>query len=219
MTGTWRALGRGWPVFVPVIIAQAALQSLLITSDPVPESSWSFVALTVGSLLVVLVAVWLTTCTASAAVDGVPRQGLRRAVRRPGVLVWALAVGVVTVAASMLSLWLTPLVLLLGAFVLPAAAATERSPVVATAYRPVVQAPARTALAVLGALVLAVLSWVVALLLGFFITGVLAAFLTWLWFGAATAFVLCLWCSLHGHGRRPQPALDGSALDGAAPPA
>ena len=200
--GTWRAIARGWPVFVPVILVEAGVQALLVLSDPVPEWSAGFLALLLVSLLALLGAVWLTVGAASAAVDGTGGL-LRRAVRRPIIVVWALAVGVVAVAVSLLQLWATPLVLLLGAFVLPAAAADDPGNLFARAYRPIVRTPVRWVLAVLAAVVLAVVTWVVALSLGFFITGALGAVLTWLWFGVAATFVLALWCSLY---RRATPA-------------
>ena len=50
--GTWRALARGWPVFVPVIVVEAAVQALLVWSDPVPEWNVGFVGLLVGPRLV-----------------------------------------------------------------------------------------------------------------------------------------------------------------------
>jgi hypothetical protein len=189
-------------VFVPVIVVEAAVQALLVWSDPVPEWNVGFVGLLLVSLLALLAAVWLTVGAASAAVDG--SGGLvRRAVTRPAIVAWALAVGVIAVAASLLQLWATPFVLLLGSFVLPAAAVTDDGNLFARAYRPVVRTPLRWLLAVLAAVALAVVTWVVALLFGFFITGALGAALTWLWFGVAATFVLALWCSLY---RRATPA-------------
>jgi hypothetical protein len=203
--GTWRAIARGWPVFLPVIAGEAGVQALLVLSDPVPEWSAGFLALLLVSLLALLAAVWLTVGAASAAVDGSGGL-LRRAVRRPIIVAWALAVGVVAVAVSLLQLWAAPLVLLVGAFVLPAAAADDPGNLFARAYRPVVRTPVRLVLAVFGALVLAVVTWVIALNFGFFITGALGAVLTWLWFGLASTFVIALWCSLY---RRATPATAG----------
>ncbi len=198
--GTWRALARGWPVFVPVIVVEAGVQALLVLSDPVPEWSAGFLALVLTSLVALLGAVWLTVGAASAAVDGTGL--LDRAWRRPIIVAWALAVGIVAVAASLLQLWATPFVLLLGSFVLPAAAVDDPGNLFARAYRPVVRTPVRWVLAVLAAVVLAVVTWIVALSFGFFVTGALGAVLTWLWFGVAATFVLALWCALY---RRATP--------------
>jgi hypothetical protein len=200
--GTWRAIARGWPVFVPVIVVEAGVQTALVLSDPVPQWSTGFLALLLISLLALLAAVWLTVGAASAAVDGTGGL-LRRAVRRPIIVAWALAVGVVAVAVSLLQLWVTPLVLLVGAFVLPAAAADDPGNLFARAYRPVVRTPVRWVLAVLAGVALAIATWVAALSFGFFITGALGAVLTWLWFGVAATFVIALWCSLY---RRATPA-------------
>lgn len=194
--GTWRTLAGGRRMFVPVVVGNAVVQTLSVVSDPVPGLSVGFVAVTAVSTLAVLVAVWLTVCAASAAVDGVPRHALLRARQHMGVLGWALGILLLTAAAVALAVWLGAVVLVLGLFVLPAAATGER-PVLVAGYRPVVRSPLRSALAVLAAVVAVVLSWMVALLLGFFVTGAGAAALTWLWFGLVTTVLLCLWCSLY----------------------
>ena len=47
---------------------------------------------------------------------------LRQTWRRPAIVTWALAIGLVAVGASVLEIWLTPLLMVLGAFLLPVAA-------------------------------------------------------------------------------------------------
>ena len=199
--GMWSAAASGWRIFVPVVVGDAAAQALLVASDPVPELSWGFAGLVAGSLLAVLLAVWLTVCVASAAVDGLPRQGVARARQRPLVLAWAAGFGALAIGAAVLQPLAAPLALILGAFVLAAAAAGDRSP--AAGFRPIMRAPVRYALAVLAALVAAAVTWALALVLGLFVTGVLAAAWTWLWFGLISTLALCLWCSLYRRARNP----------------
>jgi hypothetical protein len=194
--GAWRAIGRGWPVFIPIIILEAAAQALLVVANPTPAVSPGFSLLVLGSAAALLVGVWLTIGAAVAAIDDGTRSAIiRDCGRRPVVLLWALAVGVVAVGAGLALLWLTPLVLLVGALVLPSAARSQR-PVLSAALRPVTSAPLRVVLYLIATVLLAVLTWVVALLLGLFITGPLAAGITWLWFGLVATFVLCLSSSL-----------------------
>lgn len=212
-----RALARGWRVFVPTIIVDAAVQSLLIVSDPQPTFSWSFCGLVLLSLVVLLAAVWLTGAAASAAVDDVAGQALERAWQRPSILAWTAGIGAVSVGASLLEIWLAPLVLILGVFLLPVAAAGDRA-VLPRAWVPIVRAPVRTLLAVVAVIVLALVSWVIALVLGFFVTGVLGAAITWLWLGLVGSYVLCLWCSLY-HGSAGLPRAEESAEGPARLPA
>lgn len=215
--GVWRTFAHGWRVFLPVVLGEAAVQTALLASDPQPEASASFLALLAVSSAALLVAVWLTVAAASAAVDGDPRDALRRARHRPVLLTWALAVGVLAAATSLLVLWLAPIVLLFGAFVLPAVAVDDEGGLFARAVRPLVRTPLRAVLCVLAAIGLAAITWVVALVLGFFLTGLPAAALTWLWFGLVATFVICLWCSLY---RRANPVgAEVVAPDGTLAPA
>lgn len=197
---TFRCLARTWRVTVPVVVGEAAVQSLLVLPDPVPGTGALFLLEVVASALAVLLGVWWVVGAATAACAGADPVGWRAAVRRAAVLGWAAAVGVVAVAGSLLAPWVAPVVLVLGGFVLPAAAAGE-SRVLWAAGRPFVRVPVRTLLAVLGALVLAALSAVVALLGGFFWAGWLGAAVSWLWLGAVTAVVLCGWCVLAARAR------------------
>jgi hypothetical protein len=197
-----RALLRGWRVFVPVIILDAAAQSLLVWSNPTPKFSWQFSGLVLLSLLALLAAAWLTTAAASAAVDDVGGLALQRIRRRPVIVAWLVAIGIVAVAASLLEVWMAPIALILGAFVLPPAAAEE--PVLRRAWSPIVRRPLGTVGLLVGVIVLALVTWIVALVLGFFVTGVLGAAITWLWFGLVGSYVLCLLCSLYRRSTNPQ---------------
>ena len=80
--GTWRAIARGWPVFVPVISWKPACRRCWCCRtrcrSGVPGSSPSCSSRS----LALLAAVWLTVGAASAAVDGTGGL-LRRAWRRP----------------------------------------------------------------------------------------------------------------------------------------
>ena len=186
--GAWEGAFVSWRVAVPVIVGNAAVQAATVLGDPVPDVSLGFVGVLLGSVAVLLVAVWFTVGAAEAAVAGRAREGWRYAVRRPLVLVWALGIGAVAVAASLLAVWLLPVVLALGAFLLPPPG--ERSRPVA-ALVTIGHSPFRAVLLVVVALVVAALSGVVALLFGLFVTGALSAALVWLWLGAVSTVLLC----------------------------
>ena len=193
--GFWAALRSGWRGFVPVVLGHAVLQGLLVLGDPTPEATWSFALRALVSVLAILVLVWLVVCWARVAADSDRRSGWSLARRRPAVLAWAAGLGVVAFVAVLVHLYLTPVALLLAAFVLPQVAAAASRPV-PRAFETVRQAPLRTVLSVLAFTGLLILGWVVALLLGFFVTGVLAAVVTWLWFGASTVVLACVFTAL-----------------------
>lgn len=166
-----------------VIVVHAAVQALLVLNDPTPGQTVDFLLAAVVSGVVLVAAVWLVAVLVSGPVpqrDGAvePEPG---AVRpwRPVVLLRVIVLGALAVAASLLSPLLVPVVLVLGAPLLVARPAVYRRPIALlwTAF----------------GLVLAAVSWGGALLLGFFVTGPVAAFATWLWFGAAAAFLLRRW--------------------------
>jgi hypothetical protein len=190
----WRAAQSGWRVFVPVTVGEAALQALLILGDPTPTFGWGFAAAAVGSFAAIVVAVWLTACAASAAVEGAPRAALARAWRAAGALGWIAGSGLVGAAVAVAELPLAPVALLVALFGLPAVARGD-SPI--AGYRCVARAPWRYLAAVALAVLAVLLSWIVAFALGLFLTGTAAAALTWLWFGIASTVLLCLWCSLY----------------------
>jgi hypothetical protein len=183
-------------VFAPIVIVEAAVQAALVLPDPTPAWSWSFIGLVAVSAVAVLVAVWLVVVTASAVLDEDGPFGPDRALRRPGVLGWALVVGILAVAAAGLEVWLAPLVMLIGGFVLPPAARGDRR-VLVVAWRPFRHRPLRTALHLVAAVLLVAVSWVIALVCGFFVTGSLGAAVMWLWFGLAATYVLCQWSAVY----------------------
>lgn len=185
--GAWEAAFVSWRVAVPVIVGNAAVQASTVLADPVPETGVGFVALVLGSVASLLVAVWFTVGAAQAAVAGRAREGWRTAIRRPLVMVWALGLGIVAVAASLLAVWLLPVVLALGAFLLPPPGDRSR-PVAALVI--IRRSPFRALLLVIIALVVAGLSAMVALLFGLFVTGALSAALLWLWLGAVSTVLL-----------------------------
>jgi hypothetical protein len=230
--GGWHAAVAGWRVFVPVVLLNAGVQAALVTSDPVPATSWAFGLLVAASAAAVLVTVWLVSRAALVACDeGARRRSTQqertgttsrrrsrssRAIpagadghprkslllRRPRGLAWVAGIGVLTIAVAVLAWWATPVALIIGAFVLPPAVDGVRHPV-GGGVRTVRRHPGRAAVIAVGVLALAVVTWVIELLLGFFVTGMLAAALTWVWLGVVLVLVMCWSCSLY---RRATPA-------------
>lgn len=170
------------------VLANAVVQSLLVTGDPVPEPAAWFVVAAALSFAAVVV----TVAVVAAAVSGTGRGRLRT---RPGLglLVWALVLTVVTAGCAVLSPLLALVPLLAAVVLLPAAAV---APGVGAAFRLAARvfrrAPVRVAFTLLGAVVVLGLAWLAALLLGFFITGWPASLASWIVFGAIGALLLHL---------------------------
>lgn len=173
---TVRAVLAGWRVFLPVVLLTAVAQALLVLADPVPAVGWSFAGLALASFAVVVAAITLIAAAGAGRV-------------RPALPVWVAGLGLVIGAAAVLSPWLAPPLLLVGALVLPPVADGAPRPV-RTAFRAFRVIPARAVAGLLVLLVVAVLSWAAALLSGLLVTGPLSAAVTWLWFGVLAVLVL-----------------------------
>ncbi|GAA1871453.1 hypothetical protein GCM10009836_60340 [Pseudonocardia ailaonensis] len=145
-----------------VVLLHAAVQMLLVIGDPSPGATLWFVLAAIASVVALVLAVWaVARLVGGRAVAG--GVGLGRVV----------VVGVLAVAASLLSPLALPVVLVLG-----------------TPWLVGARPSGRAVLLLVGGLVLAALSWVIAMVLGFFVGGLVAAFLTWVWFGAVAALLL-----------------------------
>ena len=185
---TLAILRRAWPVMLTVALGLAAAQALLILGHPPTALDPWFALRVLGSIAVIGVAGWLFTIAATSAADGV-----RFTVDRPRIALWAAVAAVATSAAWVLSPFLTPFVLLIVLWFMPASAQerTFRSGVGVARRHPV-----RMIGAALVTLVLSVIAWVAGLLSGFFVTGPLGTFLAWLLGGLFAAFVIALWTAL-----------------------
>lgn len=197
-TGTWRAVARGWRVLVPAILGNAAVQALLVIGDPVSAPDPAFAARVAASAVALVLTIAVVTVGALAAVDGRPPAGGRGRRRLAPVAGWTAVLGILAGAASVLAVWLGPVVLL-GGLLLPAVAAGPGNPLPPT-LRAVRAHPGRAVTILLGFGLLAAVSWVFALLLGLLVTGPIAAAATWVWFGAAATVLLCAGAALLRRG-------------------
>lgn len=198
--GTFRVIGAGWRVFVPVVVAVAVIQTLLVVTDPQPTPSPVFAALALGSLAAALVATWLIGNAAVSAAGGGTVTG---PFRRPATLLWLLVLAVAAAAAAIWFLPAFPVVLFLAALLLPPLADGAGDPL-RRILQSVRRRPVGYLLALLLFAVLIVLGWVIALLCGFFLAWPLSAAGAWLWFGIATVILLARLAVLH---RRTHPAV------------
>lgn len=160
---------------VVVVVLHAGVQALLVLPDPTPEATPGFLALAAASAVAVVLALWLLV----AAVGG------RRP--SPALILRCVLLLVVAAALSLLSPWLVPLTLVVGApFLLAgrgALAALRRS-------------PGRSLGVLVGSLVLALVLWAAAVASGLFLGPRWGAPATWLGLGLAAAVVLRLWAGV-----------------------
>ena len=187
---TARILGRGWRVFVPVVLVNAAVQALTTVPFLTPAADLWFLLLALGSAVALVVSAALVFAAAHAASDGTHLRLTWRLVVAASLTV--LAVGAVAVVA----LPVTPVALTLAFVVLPGVARGQ----VFAGFRAFGAAPGRAIALTLATLMAIVLLWVGALLLGFLITGPLSAGLVWVGFGAAAVVLAAAWTALGQRG-------------------
>lgn len=185
----WRSMVRGWRMWLPVVVVNAAVQAVLVAGDPVPTTSVTFAALVVVSSAAVVLTVAALTAAAQQAAAGGRWWTAPPRLRLVG---WTLGIAVLVGAVAVAVPWVTPPLLVLGAAPLAAVAAGRHA---RDGWAPWRQAPIRTTLTTVALAGLAMLSWPVALVLGFFVTGTAGAAATWLWFGVVAALVSTVWAT------------------------
>ena len=197
---------RGWRVMVPVIVLNALIQALLV----LPAYSVEAVALNavfaVLSALVALASLVLVTIAAQQAIEGTSTwsQVVSADRRTLGLaLIWAVAL--VLVLTVGFSLWTLPGILIAAVtpFVLIAAVAGKRNPLVANFrtigrrfWRWLVTALITSALLLVGTLGS---GFVV-----FFLRGMLGAGLVWLAVGVVAAWFTTAWTLIYWHSLEQQ---------------
>lgn len=162
-----------------IVVAHAAIQCLLVLGDPVPAGDLGFAALTVASVVALILATWagLGVITGTWNTRG---------------LAWVTGAVVLTAVLSVLLPPLALVGLVLALFVVPAGAAGDPL----GGFRAFRRTPVRHVLAILGVVLACVVAWVGALLLGLLVTGVAASPATWLVFGVLGVLVLSSWVKL-----------------------
>jgi hypothetical protein len=200
--GMWRILARGWPVMLVVVLGLAAAQALLILGEPATALEPGFVLRVSGSIVALALAGWLLTLAATAAADG---SSLK--LDHPGIAFWAATAAITASASWIVSPILTPLVLVVVLFLMPASA---REHPLRTGLRAARRHPWRATGAVLVTLLLSVIGWVAGLIFGFFVTGPRGTFLAWTVAGVTASVVIAMWASLL---RRPAASSRKPALD------
>ncbi len=190
---------RAWRVLLPVIVVNAAVQSLLLLPGALPYLTWSFVLLAVAGFLIMVVSYGLVAAAMLEAVDGpVAWRPVLRAARDCWwrLLVWSVVL-VISVTVG-LALYVVPgvLVLALTPFVLLAVVDGRPDPWRVNA-RTIRRRWGRWLVTVVVMIALCAILWLLAALDGFFVTGAPAALIGWLVLGTVAAWFLCAWALIY----------------------
>lgn len=185
---TRRLLARGWRTWVPVVIANAAVQAATTVPFATPAVAAGFLALAVVSLLALVVSVVLVVSQSAASAAGVRW-------RAPSPRLWtAGAAAVLAIGAS--AAVLAPLLLLTTTAALIMLPGIAIGAGTFAGFRIFASSPLRAIGLTIITLLLLVLLWLGALLSGFFVTGALSAGLTWLVLGFAGVVLVAGWTAL-----------------------
>lgn len=187
MSGPLTLLRRSAVVWAPVAVAEVAVQTALVASDPIPVASAVFIAVAVASLAALVAGVAITSRALALAASGAVVTW-RASVSSGSSWLWA---SILVLLTALLAVVLPPLALL-GVLkiiaIMPVASAG--SPRV---WRPIAHsiraAPVRGVILGVVTLVVSVVVVVASLLLGFFVTGAASAVATWI-VGCAAGLLL-----------------------------
>ncbi|UFS60811.1 hypothetical protein [Subtercola endophyticus] len=182
---------RGWRVYVPVVVVNAAIQAASVAPFATPAPSLLFVALVAASFLGFAASLILVVAQAAAT-------AAHETFRRPSLRLCIAGLVAVTVIAASAVLF-TPVVIVtltLAAIILPSIAAgpTARD---SAGFAVFARHPVRAVGLTIVTLVVLVILWIGALLSGFFLTGIPSAALTWLVFGVFAVIVACAFTALN----------------------
>lgn len=190
---------RAWRVLLPVVVVNAAVQSLLLLPGALPYLTWSFALLAVVGFLVMVISYGLVAAAMLQVVEGpVTWPPVLQAVRAcwPRLLLWSV---VLLLAVTIgLALYVVPgiLVLALTPYVLLAVVDGRPDPW-RTSMRTIRLRWARWAVTVLVMIAISAVLWLLAALDGFFVTGAPAALIGWLVLGLVAAWFLCTWALVY----------------------
>jgi len=202
---------RGWAVLVPVVLANALLQAVLVWPDATPMIDTSAIVLAALSGLVLLIAYTLVAATALHVAEGHVGWSLAVAtVRRHAArfTVWALALGLVTWVG--LALFTVPGLIVVGGtpFVLLAVLDGQANPLAANFrtigrrfWRWLVTAIVTTLVLVVGSLLSGFFT--------FFTRASLAAFVVWLVGGLIIAWFTTAWALVYRNAAVSPDVLEG----------
>jgi hypothetical protein len=202
----WTALGtavvrmwRAWRVLIPVIIANAVIQSVLLLGQPRPYLTVPFVLLAVLSFLVFVLAFCAVASAVLQATTGpveVAQVMARVRARALPLVGWTLAWALVVTLGFTLYVIPGLIVLALTPFLLIAVVDGQRNPLLVN-FRVIGERWGRWLVTVVIVGVLLGVVWLLTNVDGFFVGGALGALIGWLVLGLITAWLTCGWALIY----------------------
>jgi len=190
---------RAWRVVVPVVIANALLQGLLLLPGVLPYLSGAFIAVALVSFVVLVASFGVIAAAMLQAVEGPVSAGAVIATLRARVLpLLGWSIGLALVATLAFALYVVPgfIVLALTPYLLLAVVDGKRNPL-AVNFRTIGARWGRWLVTVLlmGAFCFGL--WLLAALDGFFVTGAPGAIIAWLILGVVSSWFTCAWALIY----------------------
>lgn len=190
---------RGWAVIVPVVVANAALQALLIWPDPTPGANALAIVIAFLSAVVFLAAYSLVGAAALRVADGgVSWSQAVGVVRENGTRYAVSAFALTVVVVIGLAVYTVPglLVIALTPFLLLAALDGKRNPLAAN-FATIGRRFGRWLLTIVITGLVVVVGWPMTGLFAFFIRGSLASFVVWTVSGLVVAWFTTAWALIY----------------------
>ena len=190
---------RAWKVVIPVVIVNAALQSLLLLPNVLPYLSIAFIVVSLLSLLVLVKAFnFVAAAMLQAVVGPVEWRSVYASPWRRYFVLLAWSVGLLIVVLVGFSLYTLPgfIVLALVPYVLLAVVDGKRNPL-AVNFRTIGAHWGRWLITVVVMGVLSFFLWFISALNGFFITGAPGALIGWLIIGFVASWFTCAWALVY----------------------
>lgn len=203
LTGLVR-MWRAWAVVVPVIVANALLQGLLLLPGLTPALEPAFVAVAILSFLVLVASFCLVATALLEATTGPVdwRSVYRRSWRRfPPLLLWSLVLLVAVLLGLVLYIIPGFVILALFPYLLLAAVDGRSNPPVVN-FRTIRARVGRWIVTVIGSAIILFVAWLFSLQ-DFFIAGSPAAVYEWLFQGFIASWLTCAWALVYRTANPP----------------
>lgn len=188
-------MGAAWSIALPVVVANAFIQTLLVVNNPSPPLTWWIwpQALISFGAIVAFIAIVVIALQLGSTGECSWRATLVKA-RSRFVPLFVYAAGLTIAAVIGLALWIVPglIVLAMSPYLLIAVADDVQHPIRSN-FRAIRAGLGRWILLLLVTCVLAGIPWLGSALAAFFWPGAIGTFLTWLAFGLAGTVLLQLW--------------------------
>jgi hypothetical protein len=190
---------RGWRIWIPVVVANAVAQGLLVLPGVLPYPTVAFLAVGAASILVLAMSFAAVASTMLQASTGPVSVGDALATTRARalpLLAWSTALVLVVTLA--LAFYVVPglIVLALTPYLLLAVVDGQRRPL-AVNFMVLRARWGRWVITLIVVAVVCLVMWLLSALNGFFVTGFGGAIIGWLGLGLVSCWLICAWALVY----------------------